>query len=262
MPKTYHVDAFAEKPFEGNPAGVCLLDEDKPSEWMQSVATEMNLSATAFIRSAESAYDLRWFTPVNEIQLCGHGTLASAHILWSQSVVANGQSIRFQTKGGTLTGNQAGNVIELDFPALPSAPADPPAGLLEALDVEPSFVGQTKFDRFLVLASEEKVRNLKPDFAALGRIEGMRGVIVTSRSSDPHFDFVSRFFAPALGLNEDPVTGSAHCALAPFWATRLGKSNMTGFQASSRGGIVRVRVNGDRVVLGGQAITILSGQLL
>jgi len=161
-----------------------------------------------------------------------------------------------------LTCNQAGNVIELDFPATPSAPADPPAGLLEVLDVEPSFVGQTKFDRFLVLASEEKVRNLKPDFAALGKIEGMRGVIVTSRSSDPRFDFVSRFFAPALGLNEDPVTGSAHCALAPFWATRLGKSNMTGFQASSRGGIVRVRVNGDRVVLGGQAITILSGQLL
>ena len=262
MNPIYQVDAFAEKPFEGNPAAVCVLSEEEPAEWMQSVAGEMNLAETAFVRRLDEGYELRWFTPVLEVALCGHATLASAHAMWSEGLVARGETIRFHTKSGVLTCRQAGEFIELDFPATPAAQAKPPAGLLEALGVQPSFVGRTKFDKFLVVESEEVVRGLRPDFTALRRMADMRGVIVTSPSSNPQFDFVSRFFAPGAGVDEDPVTGSAHCCLAPFWSARLGKSEMTGFQASARGGIVRVRLNGDRVVLGGKAVTVLRGELV
>jgi PhzF family phenazine biosynthesis protein len=261
MISLYHVDAFAGKPFEGNPAAVCLLNDEMPGAWMQSVAAEMNLAETAFVRRVENQFELRWFTPSIEVDLCGHATLASAHILWTEQLVPKGEPIRFQTRSGILTCEQTADAIQLDFPATPASPAEPPAGLIEALGVRPSFVGQTKFDKFLLLDSEGSVRGLKPDFAALARIPG-RGVIVTSRSSDFRFDFISRFFAPALGVNEDPVTGSAHCALAPFWSERLGKSAMTAFQASPRGGIVHVRIAGDRVFLSGKAVTILRGELL
>jgi len=261
MIRIYHVDAFAQKPFEGNPAAVCLLNEERPSAWMQSVAAEMNLADTAFVRRVEDSFELRWFTPAIEVELCGHATLASAHVLWTEQLVAKGEPVRFHTKSGILTCEQTADSIQLDFPATPARPADPPAVLIEALGIRPSFVGQTKFDKFLLLDSEGAVRGLKPDFAALASVPG-RGVIVTSRSSDLRFDFISRFFAPLLGINEDPVTGSAHCALAPFWSERLGKSVMTGFQASPRGGVVNVRLAGDRVYLGGKAITILRGELL
>ena len=229
---------------------------------MQSVAAEMNLAETAFVRRVEHIFELRWFTPAIEVELCGHATLASAHVLWMEKLVPKNEAIRFQTKSGILTCEQTGDSIQLDFPATPASPAQPPPGLIEALGIRPSFVGQTKFDKFLLLDSEGAVRGLKPDFAALAAIPGNRGVIVTSRSSDSRFDFISRFFAPASGVNEDPVTGSAHCALAPFWSERLGKSAMTGYQASPRGGIVYVRLAGDRVFLSGKAVTILRGELL
>jgi PhzF family phenazine biosynthesis protein len=261
MIRIYQVDAFAERPFEGNPAAVCLLNEERPAGWMQSVAAEMNLAETAFIRRVEDRFELRWFTPLIEVALCGHATLASAHILWTEQLVPKGEPIRFQTKSGILTCEQTADSIQLDFPATPVGTVEPPPGLIEALGIQPSYVGQTKFDKFLLLDSEGALRGLKPDFAALANVP-MRGVIVTSRSSDFRFDFISRFFAPAAGVNEDPVTGSAHCALAPFWSERLGKSAMTGFQASPRGGIVHVRLAGDRVFLSGKALTVLRGELL
>ena len=258
----YHVDAFAQQPFEGNPAAVCLLAANRPAEWMQSLAAEMNLSETAYVRRIEGGFELRWFTPAIEVELCGHATLASAHVLWTEGVVPGNESIRFHTKSGVLTCRQNGDVLELDFPSTPAQEAPPPAGLLDALGVQPSWCGRSKFDKFLVVESEQVVRALKPDFPRLGKVPGMRGVIVTSESSDPRYDFISRYFAPAAGIDEDPVTGSAHCCLAPFWAARKGKTEMTGYQASRRGGVVQVRLSGDRVILGGQAVTIAKGEIL
>jgi predicted PhzF superfamily epimerase YddE/YHI9 len=256
----YQVDAFAEKPFEGNPAAVCLLNKAQPADWMQSVGAEMNLSETAFVRRLAEGYELRWFTPIIEVELCGHATLAAAHIIWSEGLVSIGESIRFHTKSGILTCHRVGEFVELNFPAMPVTEAEAPPGLLEAFDIQPSFIGRSKFDLFVV-ESEEVVRTLKPDFNRLRSIPGLRGVIVSSRSTNPRFDFISRFFAPAAGIDEDPVTGSAHCSLAPFWSERLGKPSMTAYQASRRGGVVRVRLEGDRVVLGGQAVTVMRGNL-
>lgn len=255
------VDAFTDKPFSGNPAAVCFLEDEQDAVWMQAVAGEMNLSETAFVRRLEDGFELRWFTPAIEVDLCGHATLASVHALWAEGVVAIEQSIRFHTRSGILTASRNGDFIELDFPAVPVMECEAPAGLLDALDVEPSFVGKTKFDAFVVVESEKAVRALQPDFRRLAEIP-TRGFIVTSQSDDAKFDFVSRFFAPAAGIDEDPVTGSAHCSLAPFWAERLGKSEMTGFQASYRGGVVQVRLNGERVILGGKAVTVLRGELV
>jgi len=262
MTPIYHVDAFAEKPFEGNPAAVCLLAAERPEAWMQSLAAEMNLSETAYVRPLGEGFELRWFTPAIEVELCGHATLASAHVLWTEGAVPNGDAIRFHTKSGVLTCNQRGELLELDFPATPAEAAQAPAGLVEALGVQPSWIGRSKFDKFLVVEAEEIVRSLKPDFARLRTIAGMRGVIVTSASSDSRYDFISRYFAPGAGIDEDPVTGSAHCCLAPYWAERLGKRELTGFQASSRGGVVRVRLSGDRVLLGGKAVTVTKGEIV
>lgn len=255
------VDAFTDRPFAGNPAAVCLLEQQRDAEWMQAVAAEMNLSETAFVRPLDDDFELRWFTPAIEVELCGHATLASAHVLWTEGIAKTGQPIRFHTMSGVLTCTQAGDLIELDFPATPAKEAEPPAGLLDALGVQPSYVGKSRFDKFILVESENVLRSLKPDFAALRQIS-MRGVIVTSPSDDPQFDFVSRYFAPGAGIDEDPVTGSAHCCLGPYWSEQLGKIEMTAFQASARGGIVRVRVNGDRVLLGGQAVTVMKGELL
>ncbi len=254
------VDAFTDKPFSGNPAAVCLLDNEKDTDWMQAVAAEMNLSETAFVRRMDDGFELRWFTPKIEVGLCGHATLASAHAMWSEGVVSTDQPIHFHTRSGLLTASRNGGIIELDFPALSVEECEAPLGLLDALKVEPTFVGKSKFDRFVLVSSEDAVRSVQPDFRRLAGIS-MRGVIVTSTSDDEQFDFVSRFFAPAAGVDEDPVTGSAHCCLATFWGERLGKSEMTGFQASSRGGVVRVRVAGDRVILGGQAVTVFRGEI-
>jgi PhzF family phenazine biosynthesis protein len=255
------IDAFTDRPFAGNPAAVCLLDEERNPDWMQAVAAEMNLSETAFVRPLDDGFELRWFTPAIEVELCGHATLASAHALWTEGIVREAEPIRFHTKSGVLTCSRDGGLIELDFPATPVQQAEAPAGLLDALGVSPSFVGRSKFDKFIVVDSEQVVRAVKPDFAQLRRLP-VRGVIVTSLSESPRFDFVSRYFAPGAGIDEDPVTGSAHCCLGPFWSERLDKTEMLAYQASARGGIVRVCVRVDRVLLGGQAVTVLRGELV
>ena len=263
----FQVDAFTAEPFAGNPAAVCLLDREVAPGWMQQVAAEMNLSETAFVRPAgsgdDAAFGLRWFTPAAEVELCGHATLASAHVLWSEGRVPVGRPLRFRTLSGELGASDRDGTIELDFPATPPDPADPPAGLLEALGVPArtvSWVGRSRFDHLLELGSEAAVRGLDPDFRRLRELS-TRGVIATAVSEAEEFDFVSRFFAPAVGIDEDPVTGSAHCTLGPFWAGLLGRADLTGFQASRRGGVVRTRAAGDRVLLGGQAVTVLRGEL-
>lgn len=255
------VDAFTEAAFRGNPAAVCLLDEPRDEAWMQAVAAEMNLSETAFTWPEGDGFRLRWFTPTVEVDLCGHATLASAHVLRQEGRVASAGPIRFHTRSGTLTTVAVGEAIEMDFPAVLAAAAPAPPGLLDALGVAARFVGRSAFDYFVEVADEAAVRNLSPDFAALRGL-GTRGVIVTARSHDASCDFVSRFFAPGAGVDEDPVTGSAHCTLAPFWAEQLGRSRMTGHQLSRRGGVVRVEVRGDRVALVGRAVTVWRGELL
>jgi PhzF family phenazine biosynthesis protein len=201
------------------------------------------------------------FTPAIEVELCGHATLASAHALWAEGVVNERQTIPFHTKSGVLTCTREGDFIELDFPATPAQEVEPPTGLLDALGVQSSFVGKSVFDLMVVVESEQVVRSLIPDFTRLKQIP-IRGISVTSQSDDPQFDFVSRYFAPAAGINEDPVTGSAHCCLGPFWGERLAKTEMTAFQAPTRGGVVGVRVAGDRVHLSGQAVTVMRGELV
>ena len=255
------VDAFTDKPFAGNPAAVCILPGPRDERWMQDVAREMNVAETAFLHRATDDYHLRWFTPTVEVALCGHATLASAHVLWEAGHLTPSTTARFQTKSGLLTAERRGAWIELDFPATLAAPAEAPPGLLEALGVQAIAVGRSRFDYLVEVDSEDTVRRLDPDFSALSRFD-VRGVIVTSRASTPGFDFVSRFFAPASGINEDPVTGSSHCTLAPHWSKQLGKQDLLAYQASARGGVIRVRVQGDRVILGGQAVTVLRGELL
>ena len=257
----YQADAFTEKPFSGNPAAVCLLPQPREAAWMQAVAKEMNLSETAFLLKQEDGYSLRWFTPAVEVDLCGHATLASAHILWETGLLRREEQARFHTRSGLLTAESKDGEIELNFPAKAEESAGAPAGLLEALRVKAKYIGKSKFDYLVQVEAEETIRGLKPDFAALKSIP-VRGVIVTTRSVSPGYDFVSRFFAPAAGVNEDPVTGSAHCTLGPFWSRRLGKKDFLAYQASERGGTLSVRVAGDRVHLGGKAVTILEGKLI
>jgi PhzF family phenazine biosynthesis protein len=255
------IDAFTSEPFRGNPAAVCLLDGEREEAWMQNVAAEMNLSETAFLLRREDGYSLRWFTPAVEVALCGHATVASAHALWQEGALSAGEVARFHTLSGLLTATRVGDWIELDFPAKAEQASDAPPGLLESLGIEhPLYVGRNDFDYIVEVESEQVVRSLNPNHAAL-RTFPVRGVIVTSRSSRSEYDFVSRFFAPGSGIDEDPVTGSAHCCLAPYWASRLGKNEFVAYQASARGGIVRVRLEGDRVKLGGRAVTIFRGEL-
>jgi PhzF family phenazine biosynthesis protein len=255
------VDAFTDTAFAGNPAAVCLLQAPRDEGWMQSVAREMNLSETAFLVRTADGYDLRWFTPSVEVALCGHATLASAHVLWEDGHLPSARQARFHTTSGLLTGDRSGEWIELDFPAKRGEPAPAPAGLAEALGVTPKYVGKNQFDYLVEVEGEVTVRRLTPNHAMLATLP-VRGVIVTSRADSAAYDFVSRFFAPGSGVPEDPVTGSAHCALGPYWQSRLGKSDFVAYQASPRGGVVRVRVAGDRVKLGGQAVTVLRGELL
>ena len=243
----YHVNAFTDRPFTGNPAGVCLLPAPATEAWMQAVAAELNLSETAFlVRRPDGDFLLRWFTPAAEVELCGHATLSGAHVLWETGVLQPADTARFHTLSGLLTASKRGGWIELDFPATPERAVEPPAELAEALGVAASYVGMNVFDYLVEVESEAIVRSLRPDFTALSRLP-VRGVMVTARSAAPEFDFVSRFFAPALGVNEDPVTGSAHCCLGPYWADRLGKTEMLAHQVSARGGVVRVRLAGQRV---------------
>lgn len=255
------VDAFTDKPFAGNPAAVCLLAEPRDAPWMQNLAREMNLSETAFLLRQADGYNLRWFTPTVEVDLCGHATLASAHVLWERGDLRPGEQARFHTRSGLLTAERRGEWIELNFPAEPEQPATAPEGLERALGAKALYVGKNRFDYLVELDSEETVRSLRPDMALLARIPA-RGVMVTSRASSSGWDFVSRFFGPQSGVPEDPVTGSAHCCLGPYWANKLGKKEFVAYQASARGGIVRVRLEGNRVRLSGQAVTVLRGELV
>ena len=253
------VDAFTSCPFQGNPAAVCLLQEKMEEQWMQKVAREMNLSETAFLLQKGKIYSLRWFTPAVEVDLCGHATLASAHVLWEENIL--GEEALFDTRSGRLKARLSGDWIELDFPARPEKQISPPEELADALGTKLVYVGRSLEDYLVEVESERVLREIKPDFESLSRID-TRGIIVTSRSESPDFDFVSRFFAPACGINEDPVTGSAHSTLGPFWGGRLGKKELTGYQASARGGLVKVRLGGERIYIGGRAVTVVRGRLL
>ena len=257
--KIYQVDAFTEKPFKGNPAGVCVLDKQIEDDWMQNVAKEMNLSETAFLLANGDGYNLRWFTPTAEVDLCGHATLASAHILWEKGYLSKEQEAKFYTKSGLLTATITDGWIQLDFPATPEREADAPAELISALGVEPIYVGKNIFDYLVEVESEDVVKKLKPDFMRLAKIP-MRGVVVTASSKE--YDFESRFFAPGIGIPEDPVTGSAHCCLGPYWMKKLKKTSFIAYQASERGGVLKVKVAGERVLISGKAVTVMEGQLL
>lgn len=261
----FQVDSFTKEPFHGNPAGVCLLTEAQSDTWMASVAREMNLSETAFLLPEGSAYRLRWFTPAAEVDLCGHATLASAHILWQTGKLQPDQVARFETRSGTLTAALHGDWIQMNFPVTAPTEVTTPAGLLETLFAGSSptiarYVGKSIFDYLVEIDAEDAVRNLKPDFVELNKFAA-RGVIVTSRASGK-YDFISRFFAPQVGINEDPVTGSSHSCLTPYWAKKLNKPDMMAYQASARGGELHVILSGDRVLIEGQAVTTIKGELL
>ena len=255
------VDAFADRPFAGNPAAVCVLREPKGAAWMQDVALEMNLSETAFLVEEGDGFHLRWFTPTVEVDLCGHATLASAHVLWEDGHLSPGSTARFRTRGGRLSATRADGWITLDFPATPLKFKVDSGAIAEALAVPVHSAGIGGFDVLAEVESESVVRSIRPDFARLAALSA-RGVIVTARSDSPGVDFVSRFFAPRVGILEDPVTGSAHCVLGPYWAGKLGRTELVGYQASGRGGTVRVRLGGDRAFLGGQAVTVFRGELV
>jgi PhzF family phenazine biosynthesis protein len=257
----FHVDAFTDQPFAGNPAAVCILSEGRDASWLQKVAREMNLPETAFLSRQEGGFDLRWFTPTVEVDLCGHATLAGAHVLWETGLLDRQEQARFHTRSGLLTAAYSRGEVELNFPATPDQPVSAPENLGKALGVIPTYVGRSVYDYLVEVESEEAVRNLRPDLGLL-KILDVRGTIVTARADSSAYDFVSRFFAPGAGIDEDPVTGSAHCCLGPYWRGRLNKEEFVAYQASERGGTVRVRLAGDRVVLGGRAVTVLRGMLV
>lgn len=259
--KITQVDAFTDAPFTGNPAAVCILDDLPSDGWLQDVAREMNLSETAFLLPHEEGFDLRWFTPTTEVELCGHATLASAHVLWETGHLAADEPARFHTRSGELTARRKGSWIVMDFPREDVHPSEVPDGLIESLGARPVSVHRNRFDLLVELDDEKAVRTLHPDLSGLREIP-VRGVIVTSQAVAASHDFVSRFFAPRSGVDEDPVTGSAHCALGPFWGERLAKSELVGYQVSSRGGLVRTKLAGDRILLAGQAVTVMRGELV
>ncbi len=261
----YQVDAFTDHLFGGNPAGVCILSKPASDEWMRNVAREMNLSETAFLVKQGNAFNLRWFTPAVEVDLCGHATLGSAHILFEAGYLAPDEQACFNTRSGLLTATKNGDWLEMNFPVKREEHTAAPEGLADALGARPEYVGKNVFDYLVELENEEAVRKLQPDISRLGSLPA-RGIIVTAPASgataSQGFDFVSRFFAPAVGVPEDPVTGSAHCCLADYWSKKLGKNEMLAYQASARGGVLRVKLDGERVFLGGQAVTVLKGELI
>lgn len=255
------VDAFTDVTFMGNPAAVCVLSSAQEEQWMQRVAQEMNLSETAFLHPQGEGYSLRWFTPTVEVDLCGHATLASAHVLWMEGHLPVNQEAHFYTRSGVLTATRQGEWIELNFPETLCETTIAPPDLLESLGLTTAvYVGKNRFDYLVEIESDATLHDLKPDFQRLRTIPA-RGIIVTSVSSRAEFDFVSRFFAPGSGIDEDPVTGSAHCCLGPYWRDRLGKDKFLAYQDSARGGVVKVECRGDRILLQGQAVTVLRGEL-
>ncbi|HSJ31414.1 MAG TPA: PhzF family phenazine biosynthesis protein [Longimicrobiales bacterium] len=256
------VDAFTAEAFRGNPAAVCILDAPRDDDWMAAVAREMNLSETAFLERRDDGWGLRWFTPAVEVELCGHATLASAHVLWELEPATPDETLRFHTRSGVLTARRAGDRIVLDFPAEPATTVPWVAPLLEALGVAaPVAFARNRFDYLVEVADAAQVRALRPDMARLATVP-TRGVIVTARSDVDGFDFVSRWFGPRSGVDEDPVTGSAHCCLGPWWAERLGRTELRAVQLSARTGVVGVRVLDGRVELTGSAVTVLRGELV
>jgi len=257
--KIVQVDAFTDAPFAGNPAAVCVMEGPAEEQWMQDVAREMNLSETAFLYPDGEEFQLRWFTPAIEVALCGHATLASAHLLHHDGIVKRDQQITFNTQSGPLLAFAEGDYIALNFPSTPPDQCDAPMELVAALGIEPVYVGRTRFDYLIEVESEKMVRELEPNHSAIARCD-VRGVIVTAKGSG-EFDLVSRFFAPGAGVPEDPVTGSAHCALTPYWANKLGKTELQAYQASPRGGKLRLRLENDRVILLGQAVITMRGEL-
>lgn len=256
----FQVDAFTNQPFTGNPAAVCVLPQPGDASWMQNVAREMNLSETAFLYKQVDGFNLRWFTPATEVELCGHATLASAYMLWEMGYLQPDEQARFHTRSGLLTASLDQDWIQLDFPAKVPTVLDTADDLIKAVGATPKYIGKNQMDYLLELDSEQTVRNLKPDLGLLKTLP-VRGIIVTSKASSSEYDFVSRFFAPAVGIDEDPVTGSAHCCLAPYWKTRLGKDDFIAYQASARGGVIKVSCRGERVLLGGQAVLVWRGEL-
>ena len=255
------VDAFTNRAFQGNPAAVCVLPSPQDERWMQSVAREMNLSETAFLLKQDRHYSLRWFTPTTEVPLCGHATLASAHVLWTEGYASTGQEIKFETKSGVLSAKYRDDWIELNFPVNRSQDIPPITKLSDALGVPLKTVLYNSLGYLVEVASARQVEQLQPNFTLLKQLP-ISNVIVTSKSQDSTYDFVSRFFAPGLGVDEDPVTGAAHCCLAPYWRDRLHKNQFLAYQASSRGGVVKVDYDGgDRVTLSGQAVTVMRGEL-
>jgi PhzF family phenazine biosynthesis protein len=257
----FQVDAFTSRPFAGNPAAVCLLEDKQTDAWMQSLGAEMNLSETAIVarREENNAFDLRWFTPSVEVDLCGHATLAAAHVLWEEELVSADQSISFHTRSGLLTAKKQHGLIELDFPVDPVIEVTPPQGLEAAIGLNAVYVGKGRDDYLIEVETEQQLRELAPDFRRLATIPG-RGFIVTA-PAEGEFDFVSRFFAPRVGIDEDPVTGSAHCTLAHYWERRLGKQSFNAVQLSKRGGTLKVTLKNDRVTLSGKAVLISKGNL-
>jgi PhzF family phenazine biosynthesis protein len=260
MTHILQVDAFSDRPFAGNPAAVCVLDQPADATWMQKIALEMNVAATAFVMPLAGSFRLRWFSPMVELSFCGHGTLAAAHALWQEGHVPMDEAIQFDTRSGLLIADRRGDLIELDLPSDPADEVSAPPNLIEALEVQPVFVGANRLDHLAVVDSEDTVRTLRPNLTLLAGVP-TRGVIVTARSSSARYTFVSRYFAPSVGIYEDHVTGSAHCCLGPFWGARLGLTQMIGYQASPRGGTVFVRLGDGRVHLGGRAVTTLSCDL-
>lgn len=257
----YQVDAFTDRPYSGNPAAVAIFDTFPTDAEMQSIAAEMNLAETAFVVSRGEAYDLRWFTPTVEVDLCGHATLSAAHVLWETGRLPQNRPALFDTRSGRLVAESAAGGIQLAMPTLLSRDVTPPDGLISALGVKPVVVALSKFDYLVQVASANEVREAQVNCRALEKIEA-RGVILTALSDNSRYDFISRFFAPAAGIDEDPVTGSAHCVLGAFWKAKLGKDSMRAYQASRRGGSMTVNVNGDHTTLVGQAVTVFRGELL
>ena len=261
MLKIFTVDAFTDKVFSGNPAAVCLLEKELDDSLLQNIAAEMNLSETAFVKKTDDGFSLRWFTPKSEVELCGHATLASAHVLWQEGILEHDEEAVFQTVlKGKLTAKKTGDQIVLNFPVNSPKPSKRNEQLEKILNVNPVYFGTTDHHYVVELNSEDEVKNVKPDFSLLEKQEKY-GTIITSKSESKDYDFVSRFFAPAKGINEDPVTGSAHCVLTPYWSQKLNKNNMKAYQASERGGYITVTLEGDRVLLGGKAVTVVKGEL-
>ena len=259
--KLFQVDAFTQEPFKGNPAAVCLLTESQTDSWMLSLAAEMNLSETAFVLSEGEGWRLRWFTPKTEVSLCGHATLASAKVLFEIGLVQKEQPIQFMTQSGLLTASWKDGKIELDFPIKVPEPVEADPQVASALGIDPVKCVRSGNYFLYEVKSPDIVSLAKPDFIALGKTQTPE-VMITARSDDPKYDFVSRFFAPQLGIDEDPVTGSAHCLLTPYWAEKLGKKALTAHQVSARGGVLEVRLSGDRVQIAGYARIIFEADLL